>query len=129
MDLINWGNFDLVVIDESHNFRNADYIAERETRYQRLMRKVIREGVKTKVLMLSATPVNNRFNDLRNQLALAYEGDSSQLAAKLNIQTSIEEVFRQAQRVFNEWSDLPAGAYHRGDPRPARLRLSSCWTR
>lgn len=107
LDLINWGNYDLVVIDESHNFRNADYVQERETRYQRLMRKVIREGVKTKVLMLSATPVNNRFNDLRNQLALAYEGDSEQLAAKLNIQGSIEEVFRQAQRVFNEWSDLP----------------------
>ncbi|WP_030014526.1 helicase-related protein [Curtobacterium sp. S6] len=108
LDLINWGNYDLVIIDESHNFRNAGYVQERETRYQRLMRKVIREGVKTKVLMLSATPVNNRFNDLRNQLALAYEGDSAQLAAKLNIQTSIEEVFRQAQRVFNEWSDLPA---------------------
>jgi len=108
LDLINWGNYDLVVIDESHNFRNADYIAERETRYQRLMRKVIREGVKTKVLMLSATPVNNRFNDLRNQLALAYEGDSAQLAARLNISTSVEEVFRQAQRVFNEWSELPA---------------------
>lgn len=107
LDLINWGNYDLVVIDESHNFRNADYVQERETRYQRLMRKVIREGVKTKVLMLSATPVNNRFNDLRNQLALAYEGESGQLAAKLNIQTSIEEVFRQAQRVFNQWSDLP----------------------
>ena len=107
LDLINWGNYDLVVIDESHNFRNADYVQERETRYQRLMRKVIREGVKTKVLMLSATPVNNRFNDLRNQLALAYEGDSAQLAAKLNMQTSVEEVFRQAQRVFNEWSDLP----------------------
>lgn len=107
LDLVNWGNYDLVVIDESHNFRNADYVQDRETRYQRLMRKVIREGVKTKVLMLSATPVNNRFNDLRNQLALAYEGDSAQLAAKLNIQTSIEEVFRQAQRVFNEWSDLP----------------------
>jgi hypothetical protein len=106
LDLINWGNYDLVVIDESHNFRNADIIAQRETRYQRLMRKVIRAGVKTKVLMLSATPVNNRFNDLRNQLALAYEGDSTQLATKLNIQ-SIEEVFRQAQRVFNEWSDLP----------------------
>ena len=110
LDLINWGNYDLVVIDESHNFRNADYVQERETRYQRLMRKVIREGVKTKVLMLSATPVNNRFNDLRNQLALAYEGDSAQLAAKLNIQTSIEEVFRHAQRVFNEWSDLPPEA-------------------
>jgi len=107
LDLINWGNYDLVVIDESHNFRNADYVLERETRYQKLMRKVIREGVKTKVLMLSATPVNNRFIDLRNQLALAYEGDSAQLAAKLNIQTSIEEVFRQAQRAFNEWSGLP----------------------
>ena len=107
LDLINWGNYDLVVIDESHNFRNADYVQEHESRYQRLMRKVIREGVKTKVLMLSATPVNNRFNDLRNQLALAYEGDSAQLAAKLNIQTGIEEIFRQAQRVFNEWSELP----------------------
>ncbi|MFD3801677.1 UNVERIFIED_CONTAM: helicase-related protein [Kocuria sp. CPCC 205295] len=107
LDLVNWGNYDLVVIDESHNFRNADYVQERETRYQRLMRRVIREGVKTKVLMLSATPVNNRFNDLRNQLALAYEGDSARLAAKLNFQTSIEEVFRQAQRVFNDWSDLP----------------------
>jgi hypothetical protein len=106
LDLVNWGNYDLVVIDESHNFRNADIIAQRETRYQRLMRKVIRAGVKTKVLMLSATPVNNRFNDLRNQLALAYEGDSTQLATKLGIQ-SIEEVFRQAQRVFNEWSGLP----------------------
>ncbi|HYD51138.1 MAG TPA: helicase-related protein [Gemmatimonadaceae bacterium] len=107
LDLINWGNYDLVVIDESHNFRNADYVEERETRYQRLMRKVIREGVKTKVLMLSATPVNNRFNDLRNQLALAYEGDSALLSAKLNIQSSIEEVFRQAQRMFNQWSELP----------------------
>lgn len=107
LDLINWGNYDLVVIDESHNFRNADYVAERETRYQRLMRRVIREGVKTKVLMLSATPVNNRFGDLRSQLALAYEGDSVQLGAKLNISTTVEEVFRQAQRTFNEWSDLP----------------------
>ncbi|MFF0876475.1 helicase-related protein [Micromonospora aurantiaca (nom. illeg.)] len=107
LDLINWGNYDLVVIDESHNFRNADFVAERETRYQRLMRKVIRQGVKTKVLMLSATPVNNRFGDLRNQLALAYEGDSAQLGSKLNISTTVEEVFRQAQRVFNEWSDLP----------------------
>src|SRR5690606_29287239 len=106
LDRVNWGNYDLVVIDESHNFRNAEFMEERETRYQRLMRKVIREGVKTKVLMLSATPVNNRFNDLRNQLALAYEGESAQLAAKLNLSTSVEEVFRQAQRVFNEWSEL-----------------------
>lgn len=108
LDRVNWGNYDLVVIDESHNFRNADFTTEKETRYQRLMRQVIQQGVKTKVLMLSATPVNNHFADLRNQLALAYEGDSQQLSAKLNISTSVEEVFRNAQRVFTEWSKLPA---------------------
>ncbi|MGR0221335.1 helicase-related protein [Agromyces sp. ZXT2-6] len=108
LDRVNWGNYDLVVIDESHNFRNADFAEEKETRYQRLMRKVIREGVKTKVLMLSATPVNNRFNDLKNQLQLAYEGESEQLSSKLNLSSSVEEIFRQAQRVFNEWSKLPA---------------------
>ncbi|MBE1586759.1 helicase-related protein [Nonomuraea angiospora] len=108
LDRVNWGNYDLVVIDESHNFRNADFTIEKETRYQRLMRQVIQQGVKTKVLMLSATPVNNHFTDLRNQLALAYEGESQNLAAKLDISTSVEEVFRQAQRVFNEWSKLPA---------------------
>lgn len=107
LDRVNWGNYDLVVLDESHNFRNADTAVDRETRYQRLMRQVIREGVKTKVLMLSATPVNNHFSDLRNQLALAYEGESEQLSSKLGISTRIEEVFRQAQRVFNEWSKLP----------------------
>lgn len=108
LDRVNWGNYDLVVIDESHNFRNADFTTEKETRYGRLMRQVIQQGVKTKVLMLSATPVNNHFADLRNQLALAYEGNSHNLSAKLNISTSIEEVFRQTQRVFNEWSKLPA---------------------
>ncbi|OBG82614.1 helicase [Mycobacterium sp. E802] len=108
LDRINWGNYDLVVIDESHNFRNADYAEEKESRYQRLMRQVIREGVKTKVLMLSATPVNNRFNDLKNQLQLAYEGESDNLAEKLNISTTVEKVFSDAQRVFNEWSKLPA---------------------
>lgn len=108
LDRINWGNYDLVVIDESHNFRNADYAEEKESRYQRLMRQVIQEGVKTKVLMLSATPVNNRFNDLRNQLQLAYEGDSENLSQHLNLSTSVEKVFRDAQRVFNEWSKLDA---------------------
>jgi len=108
LDRVNWGNYDLVVIDESHNFRNADFTTEKETRYQRLMRQVIQQGVKTKVLMLSATPVNNQFADLRNQLALAYEGDSQQLSAKLKISSTVEEVFRQAQRSFNEWSKLPA---------------------
>lgn len=106
LDRINWGNYDLVVIDESHNFRNADYAEEKESRYQRLMRQVIREGVKTKVLMLSATPVNNRFNDLKNQLQLAYEGESENLAQHLILSTTVEKVFSDAQRVFNEWSKL-----------------------
>ncbi|MFM7469070.1 MAG: helicase-related protein [Vampirovibrionales bacterium] len=107
LNKINWGNYDLVVIDESHNFRNNEAVKERETRYQRLMNKIIRSGVKTKVLMLSATPVNNRFVDLRNQLALAYEGDSEQLRDKLKSKRSIEEIFNQAQRIFNEWTQLP----------------------
>ena len=106
LDRVNWGNYDLVVIDESHNFRNADYAVEKESRYQRLMRQVIREGVKTKVLMLSATPVNNRFNDLKNQLQLAYEGESESLARQLKISTTVEKVFKDAQIVFNEWSKL-----------------------
>jgi SNF2 family DNA or RNA helicase len=107
---INWSNYDLVVIDESHNFRNNDACKDKETRYQKLMNKVIREGVKTKVLMLSATPVNNRFTDLRNQLALAYEGDSENLSKKLRTSKSVEEVFRNAQTVFNAWSRLPPEA-------------------
>ena len=106
LNQINWGNYDLVVIDESHNFRNNDTFRDRETRYQKLMNTVIREGVKTKVLMLSATPVNNRFNDLKNQLALAYEGESKDLSAKLKSQTNIEDIFRKAQTAFNRWSSL-----------------------
>ncbi|MEW8436873.1 MAG: helicase-related protein [Candidatus Thiodiazotropha taylori] len=107
LDRVNWGNYDLVVIDESHNFRNNEVFKDRETRYQRLMNKVIREGVKTKVLMLSATPVNNRFTDLRNQLALAYEGESDTLSAKLRTEKDVEEIFRRAQTEFNAWSRLP----------------------
>jgi hypothetical protein len=107
LNRINWGNYDLVVIDESHNFRNDNTYKDKETRYQKLMNKVIREGVKTKVLMLSATPVNNRFTDLRNQLALAYEGDSENLSKKLRTSKSVEEVFRNAQKAFNAWSKLP----------------------
>jgi hypothetical protein len=106
LNRINWGNYDLVVIDESHNFRNNVAVNERETRYERLMNRIIRSGVKTKVLMLSATPVNNRFNDLKNQLALAYEGDEANLSAKLRTHTSVDEIFRSAQRAFNEWSAL-----------------------
>lgn len=106
LNRINWGNYDLVVIDESHNFRNNDAYKDKETRYQKLMNKIIRDGVKTKVLMLSATPVNNRFNDLRNQLALAYEGHSEALSKKLKSETSVEEIFRKAQTAFNHWSKL-----------------------
>ena len=105
---INWGNYDLVVIDESHNFRNLGTHKDKDTRYDKLMKQVIRAGVKTKVLMLSATPVNNRFGDLKNQLALAYEGDSEQMSQHLNTTHSIEEIFKGAQRAFNDWSKLPA---------------------
>lgn len=111
IDRINWGNYDLVVIDESHNFRNGGDTAskneDKENRYQKLMERVIKQGVKTKVLMLSATPVNNRFRDLRNQLALAYAGDESNWEGKLRIQGSIEDVFSNAQRVFTQWTKLP----------------------
>ena len=115
LEHINWGNYDLVVIDESHNFRNGGKVTTdendenpRENRYLQLMNKVIRSGVKTKVLMLSATPVNNRFNDLRNQLALAYEGESSQMDAKLKTSSTLDDIFRQAQAAFNKWSKLPS---------------------
>jgi SNF2 family DNA or RNA helicase len=111
IDRINWGNYDLVVIDESHNFRNGNgtntHGGEKENRYMRLMNRVIRPGVRTKVLMLSATPVNNRFNDLRNQLALAYEGNPDEINDKLDTRTDIDSIFRQAQKVYNSWCKLP----------------------
>ncbi|MCR5137153.1 MAG: DEAD/DEAH box helicase family protein [Oscillospiraceae bacterium] len=108
LDRLNWGNYDLVVIDESHNFRNGagTHANTQENRYVRLMDKVIRAGVKTKVLMLSATPVNNRFVDLKNQLALAYEGNPEFINDKLDTKKPIEEIFRQAQKAFNAWSKL-----------------------
>ena len=113
LEQLNWGNYDLVVIDESHNFRNGGKITtdendenERENRYLRLMKRVIKDGVKTKVLMLSATPVNNRFNDLKNQLALAYEGNSKKLSDLLNTNASLDDIFRSAQAAFNSWSKL-----------------------
>ena len=109
LDRLNWGNYDLVVIDESHNFRNGigTHSNTVENRYMKLMERVIRSGVKTKVLMLSATPVNNRFVDLKNQLAIAYEGDSENINSKLNTKKSIEDIFKQAQKAFNAWSKLP----------------------
>ena len=110
LDRLNWGNYDLVVIDESHNFRNGGEVSgedQKENRYLKLLNKVVRAGVRTKVLMLSATPVNNRFIDLKNQLALAYEGTPELIDEKLNTSKSIDEIFRQAQTAFNAWSKLP----------------------
>ena len=104
---VNWGNYGLVVIDESHNFRNAGLTySDKENRYQSLLRKVMREGIETKVLMLSATPVNNRFNDLKNQLALAYEGDATRIDDKLDTDHGIDLIFKRAQSAFNTWSKL-----------------------
>ncbi|MEA2016984.1 MAG: SNF2-related protein, partial [Campylobacterota bacterium] len=104
---VNWANYDLIVIDESHNFRNNSARKEKTTRYQKLL-DIMRTGVKTKLLMLSATPVNNKFTDLKNQLALAYEGQTNKKDAKLNIDGSIDSILRKAQVIFNYWSKLPA---------------------
>ena len=99
---VNWGNYDLVVIDESHNFRNKKSPRQgNETRYDRLMRKIIKEGVKTRVLMLSATPVNNRLADLKNQIAFVTEGDDTALVE--HGIDSIEQTTRKAQIQFNRW--------------------------
>ena len=111
---INWGNYDLAVIDESHNFRNGGqtYLdgdgEQKDNRYNVLLNKIIRRGVKTKVLMLSATPVNNQFIDLKNQLALAYEGNVKQFNDKLGEGKNVEQIFREAQKAFNRWSKLAA---------------------
>lgn len=110
IERINWGNYDLVVIDESHNFRNgADSAAkadDKENRYQKLLNKVIHSGVPTKVLMLSATPVNNRFRDLQNQLELAYGDKGDEWSRKLGLSTNIDMVFRNAQKAYGVWSKL-----------------------
>ncbi len=104
---INWSNFDLLVIDESHNFRNNDPHKNKENRYQKLLNTVIKSGVKTKILMLSATPVNNRFNDLKNQIALAYEGRVDVIDEKMEVTKPIDQILRNAQKTFNDWSKLP----------------------
>ena len=111
LERVNWGNYDLIVIDESHNFRNGGQFDNedddfKENRYARLMNKVIRSGVKTKVLMLSATPVNNRFNDLKNQLQLAYEGKAENINNLLDTDKSIDRIFRDAQTAYSKWTKL-----------------------
>ncbi|MFX0558838.1 helicase-related protein [Tepidibacillus infernus] len=106
LEHVNWGNYDLVVIDESHNFRNNEARNDRVTRYSRLMNDIIKSGVKTKVLMLSATPVNNKLDDLKNQIAFITEGDDSALLESANIK-NIFQTIRVAQSQFNRWSELP----------------------
>ena len=111
---VNWGNYDLVVIDESHNFRNKATHKGKESRYDRLMRRIIKEGVKTRVLMLSATPVNSRLADLRNQIAFVTEGDDTALLE--HGIASIEATTRKAQTQFNRWLNLDES-----EKTPARL--------
>lgn len=101
---INWENYDLVVIDESHNFRNNPAVKDRVTRYQRLMNDVIKQGHKTKLLMLSATPVNNKMNDIKNQIAFITE-DKDNALEEIGI-SSINHTLRNAQTIFNQWSKL-----------------------
>lgn len=106
LEAVNWGNYGLVIIDESHNFRNNNTSVGKENRYQKLLRKIIQEGIQTKVMMLSATPVNNRFNDLRNQLALAYEGKAENINSRLDTTKGIDQIFSQAQKAFNIWCKM-----------------------
>lgn len=101
---INWENYDLVVIDESHNFRNNPAVKDRVTRYQRLMNNVIKQGHKTKLLMLSATPVNNKMNDIKNQIAFITE-DKDNALEEIGI-SSINHTLKNAQAIFNQWSKL-----------------------
>ncbi len=105
LDTLNWSNYDLVVIDESHNFRNTPSKADGSSRYERLMNNIIRSGVKTRVLMLSATPVNNQMKDLKNQVAFITEGDEKAFES-VGIQ-NIDSTLSIAQRRFNTWSKLP----------------------
>ena len=111
LSLINWGNYDLVVIDESHNFRNGERSTHRgdenyENRYKKLIRKIIKSGVNTKVLMLSATPVNIDFTDLKNQLMIASGGNEYELSGKLKADSSLSKIFQDANIAFREWSEL-----------------------
>lgn len=107
---INWSNYDLIVIDESHNFRNntkgkrdEDGNIVRKSRYERLMDDVIKMGVKTKVLLLSATPVNNDLRDLRNQIYFVTEGRDTAFSSDLAI-NSIKDTLATAQKTFMEWA-------------------------
>lgn len=107
LETINWGNYDLVVIDESHNFRNNPTKRDGLSRYKRLMNDVIKSNIKTKVLMLSATPVNNKMNDLKNQISFITEGIDNSFES-FGI-PSIAQIMRDSQRRFTQW-------FRDGDP-------------
>jgi SNF2 family DNA or RNA helicase len=107
---LNWGNFDLIIIDESHNFRNntkgkrdEEGKVIRKSRYERLLQDIIQVGVKTKVMMLSATPVNNNLKDLRNQIYFVTEGKDTEFSEKFGIH-SLKDTLAAAQRTFTEWA-------------------------
>ncbi|WP_291067834.1 MULTISPECIES: helicase-related protein [unclassified Empedobacter] len=101
LETIHWSNYDLIVIDESHNFRNNNPSNKKVTRYEKLINDVIKSGVKTKVLLLSATPVNTKLNDLKNQVAFITETNDQ--ALKDEGISSIDLTLNQAQRKFNNW--------------------------
>ena len=112
---LNWGNFDLVVIDESHNFRNStpgrrdeEGNITRKSRYQRLMDDIIKAGVKTKVLLLSATPVNNDLRDLRNQIYFLTENNDDAFKDSIGI-PSLKDTLAVAQKTFSLWARKQTG--------------------
>lgn len=113
LSTLNWGNYDLVVIDESHNFRNntpgrrdEEGKIIRKSRYERLMDEIIKAGVKTKVLLLSATPVNNDLKDLRNQIYFLTEGSDTAFAESIGV-ANLKETLRRAQANFTTWAKQP----------------------
>lgn len=118
---LNWGNYDLIVIDESHNFRNntpgkkdEDGNLIRKSRYQRLMDDIIKSGVRTKVLLLSATPVNNNLKDLRNQLYVLTEGRDDAFAESIGVE-SLKDTLATAQKVFSNWAKKQTGERTTGE--------------
>ena len=105
LETLRWGNYDLVVIDESHNFRNKPEERNRTktNRYHRLMKDIVKSGRRTKVLLLSATPVNNRLLDLRNQIDIITEEKDDYLKKTDGI-PSISNICRRAQIAFKDWN-------------------------
>jgi len=117
LGIINWSNYDLVVIDESHNFRNntkgkrdEEGNIIRKSRYEKLMDDIINSGVNTKVLMLSATPVNNNLKDLRNQLYFISGGRDNSFYEKTGVK-NIAQTIKNAQTVFTQWADPRKNAH------------------